>query len=98
MKITKGDIGWSGVLPTVVKALADWNPEPFQKEIECRDSLARFLREAAQGATVEAEYRHAGTTGVGAIVPIRARHVRTLKRLVAALLFCPGSTGDRSSA
>src|SRR5262244_3302761 len=40
----------------------DWHPEAFPTELKYRESLTAFLRDQLKNATIEAEYRHLGTT------------------------------------
>jgi hypothetical protein len=46
----------------VVKLVNEWKPDICPTELKYRDSLVRFLRSKMDGATIETEYRHQGTT------------------------------------
>src|SRR5579859_2768330 len=49
-------------LQKVVKLIKEWQPGILATELKYRDSLTVFLRESLNGAKIENEYRHEGTT------------------------------------
>src|SRR5947209_2414730 len=63
MKISKSELGWSGLHKALLRVLKVWRPPPLKTEQEYRDALLDRLRDALpEEATVEKEYRHHGTT------------------------------------
>ena len=61
--LNKANVAWSGLLLKVVEIIRDnWQPGKLSSELQYRNSLATFLRDAAPDAHIETEYRHAGTT------------------------------------
>lgn len=62
-KANRLQIGVQGLLPVLHKGLKQWKPPQASREKECREDLARFLREMLpDGTRIEQEYRHCGTT------------------------------------
>lgn len=62
-KVSKLDIGVSGLMPTLVRTLKDWRPPSLKTELDYRDALNKHLREVlTEDARIEREYRHNGTT------------------------------------
>lgn len=63
MPFGMGSILWEGLLDSASKEITkNWHPPFLNTEIDLRDDLERFLREASPDAHIETEYRHLGTT------------------------------------
>ena len=62
-KVSKAAVAYSGLNDTLVNVLKDWRPMTLKTELEYRDALFNYLREALpEDSRVEKEYRHSGTT------------------------------------
>jgi hypothetical protein len=62
-KISKAEVAYSGLNYALLRLLRDWQPPPLKTELEYRNALFEYLREALpEDARVEKEYRHSGTT------------------------------------
>lgn len=62
VKITKATVAWADLLPSVVRAVEEWQPGTLTSERGYRDSLVEHLRQCAPDARLETEYRDHGTT------------------------------------
>jgi hypothetical protein len=63
MKLTKADVAFSGLLPSLVKVIEHWRPGDLASEPKYRDSLLAFLQRAVpEDCHIEKEYRDGGTT------------------------------------
>ena len=62
-KMSKVDVGFSGLLPTLLKVLEEWRPPSLKTELDYRNALFEYLHEMLpEDARLEKEYRHHGTT------------------------------------
>lgn len=62
MHVTSASVVWEGLLDRLVRVIREWAPRGLKTEKEYRDALAEFLRDRADKAHIETEYRHSGTT------------------------------------
>src|SRR5437016_556938 len=62
-RLTKAQIGYNGLMPSIVGAINGWQPPLLKTELAFSDALCSYLREnLPDDSRVEREYRHDGTT------------------------------------
>ncbi len=61
-KLTPLSVNVGGLLPRLVRMVAEWEPGDLDHERAYHRSLEEFLRRRNPDATIEREYRHLGTT------------------------------------
>jgi len=62
LRLTKSGVLWHGLLPCLLRALEQWQPQPVGTERQYREALLKYLRRWAPRARVESEYRRGGAT------------------------------------
>ena len=62
-KVSKAAMQFAGLNDALLRLLRDWRPLPRKRELEYRNALFEYLREALpEECRIEKEYRHSGTT------------------------------------
>jgi hypothetical protein len=63
VRLTKTDVAFSGLLPSLVEVIKHWRPGELESEPKYRDSLLAFLQKVVpEDCHIEKEYRDSGTT------------------------------------
>lgn len=62
-KISKAEVAFSGLDDALLRSLKEWRPPSLKTELEYRNHLFDYLRQAPpEDARLEKEYRHSRTT------------------------------------